>query len=166
MFWTNVGIGLGFLLVLYFIPLLFRKKPKGSPVCYVDMYGNKYWILNGLRHREDGPAVEFADGTRMWYQNGEPHREDGPAVEWENGSKFYYFRGRFHRVGGPAIEMISGEKRWYEHGSPHREDGPAIEYPCGYREFWIKGRHKNIEEMPDEFWKKVNEWKLIPATEE
>lgn len=42
----------------------------------------------GERHREDGPAVEYADGSKYWYQNGELHREDGPAIEdEEDGSK-------------------------------------------------------------------------------
>jgi hypothetical protein len=25
--------------------------------------------LNGKRHREDGPAVEYVDGTKRWYLN-------------------------------------------------------------------------------------------------
>jgi hypothetical protein len=33
--------------------------------------GNKYWLLNGKRHREDGPAVEWADGDKEWCINGE-----------------------------------------------------------------------------------------------
>ena len=26
-------------------------------------------------HREDGPAVEFADGTKIWYLNGRSYTE-------------------------------------------------------------------------------------------
>jgi hypothetical protein len=26
--------------------------------------------MNGERHREDGPAVEFSDGTQFWWING------------------------------------------------------------------------------------------------
>ena len=29
--------------------------------------------------REDGPAVEYANGTKYWYRNDQRHREDGPA---------------------------------------------------------------------------------------
>jgi hypothetical protein len=29
--------------------------------------GDKYWYLAGKRHREDGPAIEYADGTKGWY---------------------------------------------------------------------------------------------------
>ncbi len=28
--------------------------------------GNKHWYLNGERHREDGPAIEWADGDKWW----------------------------------------------------------------------------------------------------
>ena len=28
--------------------------------------GNRYWYLNGKLHREDGPAIECADGDREW----------------------------------------------------------------------------------------------------
>jgi hypothetical protein len=55
----------------------------------VDAAKTKRWYLNGKFHREDGPAIEFADGTKYWYLNGKLHREDGPAVEWANGDKYW-----------------------------------------------------------------------------
>ena len=33
--------------------------------------GTKEWFKNGLRHRDDGPAIEKADGTKEWWKNGE-----------------------------------------------------------------------------------------------
>lgn len=51
--------------------------------------GNKEWYLNGKLHREDGPAIEFADGDKYWYLNGSLHREDGPAIEHANGLKYW-----------------------------------------------------------------------------
>jgi len=36
----------------------------------INHYGDKFWILEGKFHREDGPAVEFADGTKAWYYQG------------------------------------------------------------------------------------------------
>ena len=36
----------------------------------VDENGNKFWLLNGKFHREDGPAIEFANGQKDWYLNG------------------------------------------------------------------------------------------------
>ena len=32
--------------------------------------GGKYWLLNGKRHREDGPAFEGAGGGKAFYLNG------------------------------------------------------------------------------------------------
>ena len=32
--------------------------------------GTKRWCLGGKVHREDGPAVECADGTKFWYISG------------------------------------------------------------------------------------------------
>ena len=58
----------------------------------INIYEDKVWRLNGVLHREDGPAYEWADGTKFWYLNGELHREDGPAIEYLNGSKYWYYK--------------------------------------------------------------------------
>ena len=52
--------------------------------------GNRFWYMNGVRHREDGPAFEYANGDKIWYFNGKLHREDGPAVEYVNGDIEWY----------------------------------------------------------------------------
>lgn len=31
--------------------------------------------------------IEFVDGSKYWYVHGKLHREDGPAIEWTNGTK-------------------------------------------------------------------------------
>ncbi len=63
--------------------------------------GDKYWFKNnkyvedqnaspwnwGERHRINGPAIEWADGSKSWWLNGKLHRADGPAIEWANGHK-------------------------------------------------------------------------------
>jgi len=43
--------------------------------------GRKAIHLNaeGQLHREDGPAIEWADGVKEWYWAGQRHREDGIA---------------------------------------------------------------------------------------
>jgi hypothetical protein len=33
----------------------------------IDRFGNKTWYLNGQRHRTDGPACEWSDGSKSWY---------------------------------------------------------------------------------------------------
>ena len=43
-----------------------------------------------ILHREDGPAVVYADGDRLWYLNGKLHRMDGPALEYASGRKMWY----------------------------------------------------------------------------
>ena len=53
-----------------------------------------FWQLNGKVHREDGPAVEYANGSKEWYRNGKYHREDGPAIEWADGSKYWWLNGK------------------------------------------------------------------------
>jgi len=32
--------------------------------------GTKVWYLNGVHHREDGPAIERVSGINEWYLNG------------------------------------------------------------------------------------------------
>ena len=39
-------------------------------VFYINRFGNKFWFLNGERHRENGPAVEWTDGNKFWWLNG------------------------------------------------------------------------------------------------
>jgi hypothetical protein len=61
----------------------------------IDSDGNKRWRdANGKYHRDDGPAVEDADGHKEWYQHGRQHREDGPAIKWANGIKEWWLNNR------------------------------------------------------------------------
>ena len=49
--------------------------------------GTKFWFLNGKRHREDGPAIEYDNGYKAWYLNDkevtkeEHKRMTSPVVE-------------------------------------------------------------------------------------
>lgn len=45
-------------------------------------------------HREDGPAIEKADGSKYWIINNTLHREDGPAIEMFGGFKFWYINNK------------------------------------------------------------------------
>jgi hypothetical protein len=70
-----------------------------------------------ILHREDGPAIEYADGgSKFWYINGKRHREDGPAVELADGGKAWFIDGKRHREDGPAIKFADGGKAWYVDG--------------------------------------------------
>jgi hypothetical protein len=97
-----------------------------KPECKTYPSGDKAWYLNGVLHREDGPAIEHSNGHKEWYLNGYLHREDGPAVEWP-----------------------SGAEAWYLNGELHREDGPAAESPDGYKAWWLNGEKANPETIVD-----------------
>lgn len=113
--------------------------------------GDLRYEIAGVLHREDGPALERANGTREWYRYGELHRDDGPAVELENGGQVWYRDGARHRVDGPAVEWRDGppesdldryradlprlpgrvDERWYLDGEEHRDGGPSTTFPNG-----------------------------------
>jgi hypothetical protein len=72
-------------------------------------------------HREDGPAIEYANGTKRWYLNDKLHREDGPAIEYANGDKHWYLDNELHREDGPAMEYADGDNFWYLDGINYSE---------------------------------------------
>ena len=45
-----------------------------KPICETNSYGDKEWRLNGVLHREDGPAIEWANGSKFWYYQGKQIR--------------------------------------------------------------------------------------------
>ena len=45
---------------------------------------------SGQMHRIHGPAFISADGHKYWYQKGLRHRTDGPAVEWPGGIRVWF----------------------------------------------------------------------------
>jgi hypothetical protein len=100
----------------------------------IDQDGNKFYYLNDLLHREDGPAIECSNGDKYWCIDGKYHREDGPAVERADGYKSWWVNDKRHRSDGPAIEYANGGKEWYYHGEKI--------YCKSQREFeqWIKLR--------------------------
>ena len=94
----------------------------------IDRVGTRrYYDSTGQLHRDDGPAVEYADGVTAWYQNNLLHRTDGPAVEWKNG----------------------GGRIWFMNGQKHRLDGPAVEYPNGCRLWYLYGVEYEVQEFHD-----------------
>jgi hypothetical protein len=56
--------------------------------------GSEEWLLNGLRHREDGPAVTYPNGMQHWYFKGKLHRPDGPAVILPDGDEIWFIHDR------------------------------------------------------------------------
>ena len=78
--------------------------------------GTIIWRLNGITHRDDGPAIVWEDGAQSWYQHGQLHRVDGPAYIGPNGARYWYLNSVYHRTDGPAIEYADGEKFWFLFG--------------------------------------------------
>ena len=56
------------------------------PKCFYNTHANY--------SREDGPAIEYEDGSQYWYRNGVRHREDGPAIIDGNGNKAWFINGK------------------------------------------------------------------------
>jgi len=82
---------------------------------------SKEWRVNGLRHRLDGPAIEWANGTREWWVNGlrHPNKEEEilprpppPSV----GTFLSRIAGRLRRTRRP---------RRVGDPQPHPEGGPT-----------------------------------------
>lgn len=138
-------------------------KDDQKPKLTIHLSGNQDWTIGDrVYHREDGPAIEYSDGTKVWRFNGKHHRTDGPAVEDCDGNKIWWIDGKRHRIGGPAVEYADGSSEWYVNGKLHREDGPAIEYleiegepPCN--EYWLNGIQYSFDE-----WNKLRKmtWML------
>jgi hypothetical protein len=66
---------------------------------YISEDGDKFYHKDKEMtsyHREDGPAIEYADGSKDWYLNGKRHREDGPAMEFANGNKYWYLSNVYY----------------------------------------------------------------------
>ena len=84
----------------------------------VDDIGDVRWYKDAkctILHRENGPAVEYADGDKFWYQNGQFHRIDGPAIVYSNGQEEWYINDRhlteaeFLAATQPVVEMTVAE---------------------------------------------------------
>jgi hypothetical protein len=78
-----------------------------------------WWQLDGQRHRTDGPAVIWANGTQAWWLNNQLHRTDGPAVIWASGTQFWWLNNQRHRTDGPAVIYADGDQEWWLNGQSY-----------------------------------------------
>ena len=70
---------------------------KKEQFIHINEYGTKCHYSDRnmeILHREDGPAIEYADGDKEWWINGKLHREDGPAIEDADGYKAWWINGK------------------------------------------------------------------------
>jgi hypothetical protein len=93
---------------------------------YILEDGREEWWRNGLRHREDRPAMIWPDGRKEWWRNGLHHRENGPAVIYPDGEE-WWVNGELHRTDGPAVIWPDGSEEWWVDGikrdPPTKQDG-------------------------------------------
>jgi hypothetical protein len=100
-----------------------------EPTCRVTEQARIWELPGGIRHREDGPAIERNDGVRSWWLNGKLHREGGPAKTYKNGHKYWYRNGQLHNPDGPAAIHPNGSVGWYLNGDeldPNSKDPESI----------------------------------------
>ena len=133
-----------------------------------DCPAGKYWTLDGVPHRIDGPASQNWDEdgnlkSEVWYQSGVPHRIDGPAEIVLRGglitAEAWYKNGEKHRIDGPALSHYSTWNKtcqsecWYQNGRKHRIDGPAMWWFCEGKKFeeWYKNDRLHREDGPAVF---------------
>ena len=66
--------------------------PEGPAVIGFSCRHKEYWF-KGLRHRIDGPAIEYLDGDYEYWENGQRHNPQGPA-KCIDGRLEYWIDGR------------------------------------------------------------------------
>ncbi len=54
-------------------------------------YKYHYYNNNLQSHRLGAPSCESIIGTKRWYKNGMRHRDDGAAIEFSEKHKWFYF---------------------------------------------------------------------------
>jgi len=87
---------------------------KQEQYIHIDEDGNKFYHKDPemtIRHRLDGPAVEWAGGYTSYYVDGKLHRLDGPAIEYVEGFKFWFVDDKelteeqFNALTAPTLEL-------------------------------------------------------------
>jgi hypothetical protein len=58
-------------------------------------WGYKTHYVNGVIHKDDGPARVYDYGRVIWYKNGKKHKEDGLADVNTDGTGNYWLNGRW-----------------------------------------------------------------------
>jgi ubiquinone/menaquinone biosynthesis C-methylase UbiE len=94
----------------------------------------EYW-QNGLRHREDGPAIIHSSGYQAYYRQGVLDREGGPARIFPDGRTEFFRGGVLTGQGGKAeAKEISKQDvvAFYETGTEedrlHGDGYPTLEF--------------------------------------
>ena len=67
-------------------------------------------------------TVNVFANREEWYHKGEKHRENGPAEIWRDGTKKWYYNGLLHNTNGPAIITNQGGEHYFLNGDPMTEE--------------------------------------------
>ena len=119
-------------------------KQTGPPYIVTDAKGDTLYFKDSkhtILHRDNGPAVEYKDGSEAWYKDNELHRVGGPAITLllTSGNPFYTM----------MITLHAGDKAWYQNNYLHRTDGPAVERHNGQKLWYINGNRLTPEEVEE-----------------
>lgn len=97
---------------------------------YQDSFGNMIYRVNGLGHREDGPALILANGQVEYLRYGMRDRDpkDGPAIVYPNGKGDYWQQG--YRLTEFCQRLLNGRYTrwiyfWLFANSPKRLNKPT-----------------------------------------
>ncbi len=105
--------------------------------------------FNGQMHRDDGPAVVYANGRQEWWCHGKLHREGGPAVMIPN-HHVNWFNNGLHYLDGnqPAIILKNyGLLVWFRNGRVSRDNKRPIQHT---REFFWEMDYRKLAYKPGE----------------
>ena len=88
------------------------KIPAIGSYCVIFPDGGMHFWVDGLRHREDGPAVVESDGYMRWYRKDKLHREDGPAIidPGFGGQLYWYLNGHQYSKEDYTLMLFFGVK--------------------------------------------------------
>ena len=88
--------------------------------------GSIHYYLGDLHHNPEGPAVIAYDGLhKEFWCKGMRHREGGPAVEYADGDYEYFQQGRRHNLQGPA-KRIDGKLEYWINGIQYMTEDEYI----------------------------------------
>jgi len=107
--------------------------------------GTIEYTYGGILHNSKGPAIVSGKYKEWWFY-GLKHRENGPAIEYEDGSEEWWFYGLRHRKNKPAVilkeegfNITTLTEEWWFYGKLHRDNGPAVSKSDGTQEYWFYG---------------------------
>lgn len=106
-------------------------------------------IIHIINHGNGITENHCDNGSTIWKKNGKRHKDNGPAVKYLDGSYEWYQKGRLHRENGPAVVIPFELSEWYINGKRHREEGPASIRLSVYeskeiQEWWFNGKQYDV----------------------